>query len=719
MQLRRTPIRALGGALILIGSAQAQSFTNNTSDIPQSGGTNNSNSENVDFGDVDLDGDWDAVFADGGDCCNDQNRIWINDGYAQGGTIGVFIDRTSQRFPAIQDSSRDIEFADIDNDTDLDIYVSQTSEHNNQSNRWWVNQGMAQGGNIGFYNDETAARWVNIAGPGSSISNSSKLAGGGFLDWSCDCDFADLDNDGDLDLVHSSYGGQFDGGVPTRLFLNDGNGFFEEFNPAGVQLTGTDISNGTAAIWCEGVHIDDTTDTTGAQCDIADNPLDIDLGDFDGDLDIDILHGARNQYVRIFENRLEENGGTLGFRDVTFARFTDTSNRSGNYEQEIGDIDNDGDLDIYGLNWGSSSGGFSLSDVILKNDGNGNFGTRTVLANSSPDDNEGDFIDYDNDGDVDLLVASFTFDHRMYRNDGTGAFTDVSNAALPNGINSIGLDVDIADLDEDGDYDAIISHDGGAKNVYLENTHNVADTHAPRLYRLEQAPNRAASATPTVVRVQVYDNTSYYITWYNNTWLEVTVDGGTPTTYPMITSGGQIFRGEIPGNLVGNVVYRAFSEDQYGNQASTPTESYTATGGGCSPTVYCTAAQNPSSNGCVASISTSSPGVCPVAGANNYDIVMSGGEINKPGIVFYSLSGQATIPFSSGQLCVQPPIQRTAVQNTGNGGGACTGALSLTVNDPGGINFTTGTQVNFQCWMRDPASAPTTDVSDAVEVTFQ
>jgi len=202
----------LGSGLALVGllafstAAEAQ-FQNNTSDIPSSGSANNSRSENIDFGDIDLDGDWDAVWADGGDADQDQNRIWINQGNLQGGTTGVFVDDTAARAPAVNDQSRDIEFADIDNDGDLDIYVSNTSAIVTQSNRWWINRGGIQAATIGFYTDDTSARWVGLSDLDSSVPTGAVLGTGGFKDWSCDCDFGDLDNDGDLDLVHSSYGG--------------------------------------------------------------------------------------------------------------------------------------------------------------------------------------------------------------------------------------------------------------------------------------------------------------------------------------------------------------------------------------------------------------------------------------------------------------------------------------------------------------------------------
>jgi hypothetical protein len=47
------------------------------------------------------------------------------------------------------------------------------------------------------------------------------------------------------------------------------------------------------------------------------------VGDIDGDLDLDLLHGARQDFLpRMFGNRLEESGGVLTFfRDVTTASF--------------------------------------------------------------------------------------------------------------------------------------------------------------------------------------------------------------------------------------------------------------------------------------------------------------------------------------------------------------------------------------------------------------
>ena len=88
---RRTLGIAFAATLASQAPAMAQAMKNTPGQIPQGSPFNNSATENVDFADADLDGDFDAIMADGGDCCNDQNRIWINLGGAQAGTMGFFV----------------------------------------------------------------------------------------------------------------------------------------------------------------------------------------------------------------------------------------------------------------------------------------------------------------------------------------------------------------------------------------------------------------------------------------------------------------------------------------------------------------------------------------------------------------------------------------------------------------------------------------------------
>ncbi len=549
--------------------ASAQSFVNNTDDIPATV----RDTENIDFGDVDLDGDWDAALANGGDSGSQQNDLWINQGGLQGGTTGVFADETVPRFPSVVDNSRDLEFVDFDGDSDVDVYVADISQIFNQPSRWWTNLGGDQGGALGFFADQTETRWVGLGGAGSSIAPSLLLPAGGWVDFPGDGDFADLDGDGDLDLVHSSYGGAYSGTVPTRIFLNDGAGFFSEFNPSGFQLPGLNISNGDPALWCDGVQQHETVDATGAFADIANAVVDFELGDMDGDFDVDVVWTGRNEIKpRYFVNKL--NGGSLGFRDVSTefypAGFSATSST---FDQELGDLDDDDDLDLYGLNW--TSGFF---DVTLENVG-GKLANPTTLPGSSQDEEEGDFLDYDADGDLDLYVANFSGGDKLYRNNGGNpiSFTDVSASELPTGLAGIGRDVETNDVDGDGDYDVFVAN-SDVETFYVENITQTPDANAPRVPLVETVSVAAATSGSVRVRAHVYDNAAYYTIWYHDTDLLVSVDGCALPDLPMSSSRGQVFRGEIPSNLVGSVQYRVRSTDEHGNAGLSSVQGYSATG---------------------------------------------------------------------------------------------------------------------------------------------
>ena len=710
------------------GTAQAQ-FIRNMTSVPTG---NIGATENVDFGDVDGDGDWDAVFADGGDLGNQQNRIWINQGGLQGGVLGTFVDETVPRMPLILDDSRDIEFADIDRDGDLDLNISNTSTFVNQSNRWWVNMGGLQGGTAGYFQDQTATRWLNLGVhgliPQSSLPMMQVLPAGGFLDWSCDSDFGDVDNDGDLDIVHSSYGGGFQGNMPTRIFANDGNGAFEEFNPSGFQFPSAGIQNGYPGLWAEGLQQANTTNSTGAQCDIASSALDIDLADTDGDLDLDILHGARQELPRMFQNRLAENGGNMApLRDVTGAVFPPGyATGSGHYEQEMGDLDGDADVDIIGLNWLVSA---SFTEITLQNAGNGVFRNITPLPNSAPDDNEVDCLDFDMDGDLDLFIANFSGQERLYRNDFAGVgllFAHVTPGMLPPD-NTTSLDADTCDVDGDGDTDVFVANNSNQAEWFLENTSTANDVFPPILAHLEQAPNRAAGSAPTVVRVQVFDNAAYYTNWYNATQLEYSVNGGAFASLPMQSCAGQIFRGELPGQLVGTIDYRARSADQYGNTGVSNTLTFqAAVGCATPPIVYCAGKLN--SLGCLPQIGFSGT---PSASAGQGFVVRGSLVRNrKTGLLFYSLNGRQNSPFQGGTLCVAAPIRRTpALSSLGSTtGNDCTGVFLIDMNrfatgalggSPPAALTVPGTAVNCQWWGRDSgfAAPNNTTLSDGLEYT--
>lgn len=571
--LRYSKLLTLCIGLLGAHPAQAQ-FSLVQSGVPQ----DIDPSEHVDLADVDLDGDWDAAFANGGDVGARQNVLWINMGGAQGGSLGTFEDQTASRFPVISDVSREIEFVDIDGDGDSDIYIANDSTILNQTSRWWINNGGIQGQSTGFFSDFTSQRWVGLGGTGSSVSASLVFPLGGFIDWGSDGEFADLDNDGDLDLIHASYGGSMSGQAPTRLFLNDGLGFFSEFNPSGYQLIGGSIPDGEPALWAEGQHVDDSSNATGQSADIADAVSDADVLDMDGDFDLDIVWSGLNQGLRTFENRGVDAQGLLPFRDVTqTALGTPDLFFSSVYDVEVGDLDGDDHIDLYVINGAPFElGSFALNDMTFLGDGAGGFSVGQLpVPNTGADDNEADFIDYDNDGVMDVFISSFSGDERLFRGIGGGLLEEVP---MDLGYSSISWDSDLADLDLDGDLDAVISAEPNQVNFVLENVVNNPDAIAPRVTALELLGDAVSSSGERVVRTKVLDNSPYYRTAEAQVDLVTSVDGFDLGSTSMRWSGGEVFRGTLPANLVGEVAYQVQAFDLYGNLGVSSSASDTVSG---------------------------------------------------------------------------------------------------------------------------------------------
>jgi hypothetical protein len=704
----------------LCAPAAAQSFQVDTLRTPQTPAGASGFTENVELFDIDGDGDLDTLWANGGEFGVQQNRLWVNQGFAQGGTAGWFLDETAARYPAVLDGSRDIDFVDLDGDGDLDLFVSNTSGISNQSCRFVVNMGGAQGGTEGFFQDQTSTRYRNLGqndgtSTHSSVAPSLVLAGGGYIDWSCDSAFFDVDSDGHPDLVQATYGSLSLGKSPTRIFLNDGAGFFEEFNPSGFQLTGSDIAPGSPGLWCEGVQRQRTTDTSGAECDIANISVSVDGGDLDGDFDVDLLLGEKNDAARIIRNRSVENGGALGFRDMSNASVgvADWAPMLGSYEQEFGDLDNDGDLDLHGTNWNGTC------NIVALNDGSAFFGAPAIVANSCIRHDEPDYIDYDNDGWLDVVVAARAAVEEIFRNDGLGAGANslsITSGVLPVFVaNAMG--VDAADTDLDGDYDLWFANDFDDPETHLVNVTNTPDVHAPRVTAIEQAPARNAGPAPTVVRAHVFDNAAWYITAFNATTIEYSVAGGPFVSAPMTFSGGQVFRGEIPGWEVGAIDYRVRSSDAYGNTGVSATRSFVAAPCAGEPQVYCTAKVN--SAGCTPAIGFSG---APSASAGS-GFVVSATQVldNKAGLLFYSVTGAKLTPYQGGWLCVKSPTIRTSLLNSGSSGAPpCTGVFAFDFNAyiASGTNpvlQTPGQPVWAQFWSRDPLASFQTNRTDALQ----
>ncbi len=142
------------------------------------------------------------------------------------------------------------------------------------------------------------------------------------------------------------------------------------------------------------------------------------------------------------------------------------------------------------------------------------------------------------------------------------------------------------------------------------------------------------------------------------------------------------------------------------------------------PVVYCTAGTT--TNGCVPSIAASaSPSV---TFANPCAISISSLEGQRLGLIFYSVAGPLAAPWGSGGssfLCVKTPTQRSGTQSSGGTAGVCDGTFSLDWNayqlaNPGALGnpWTVGEQAWVQGWFRDPPAPKSTNLTDAVELTY-
>src|SRR5207249_2862794 len=101
---------------------------------------------------------------------------------------------------------------------------------------------------------------------------------------------------------------------------------------------------------------------------------------------------------------------------------------------------------------------FNHRPLLLINDGTGHFTDETAsrLPNITLSSSRAEFADVDNDGDLDLYIVNGgtsrfgTAQGKLYLNDGTGHFTDVTTARMPN-VN-VGQPMDCIFGDIDGNF---------------------------------------------------------------------------------------------------------------------------------------------------------------------------------------------------------------------------------------------------------------------------
>ena len=352
--------------------------------------------ESVAWGDYDNDGDEDLYLtADG------PNHLFRNDGG------GRFTDVTQAAGVGNGGFSVGTAFGDLDNDGDLDLYV--------------VNFGG--GPDVLYRND-------GPVGPGGAyrFSDRTSAAGTSFQDSSRGVAFVDYDRDGLLDIFVLAIG-------PNILYHNDGDLRFRNVAAAlgvnqddqGVGVVATDIDgdgwpdlytgNRSGDLSNLYLNLEGDFDDIASDAGVTARGLGMGVAafDFDNDLDMDLYWTTWPGSGNPVRNRLYENRGDLLFEDIAVASGTDDPLGWG-ISCNAGDIDLDGWQDLFVTNGFDPSSG---ANVLFQNLGNGSFADITGVIGGGAFDGRGvAFADFDNDGDLDLVVTADAGEpNRLWRND--------------------------------------------------------------------------------------------------------------------------------------------------------------------------------------------------------------------------------------------------------------------------------------------------------------
>jgi len=228
----------------------------------------------------------------------------------------------------------------------------------------------------------------------------------------------------------------------------------------------------------------------------AESGLDQQLGglncvgaDYDGDGDVDllVLRGAWWFDAGQIRNSLLENAGDGTFTDVTYEAGLARPARPGQAAAWL-DYDNDGDLDLYVANESRKHDAENPADYpsqLFRNEGDGRFTDVAASAGVTNDRyGKGATVgDYDNDGDPDLYVSNIG-PNRLYENDGDGTFTDVAPRLGVTAPDDRSFACWFFDYDNDGWLDLFVAaFDAQLSDLALESLGRGRTCTRPSLYR--------------------------------------------------------------------------------------------------------------------------------------------------------------------------------------------------------------------------------------------
>lgn len=362
------------------------------------------------------------------------------------------------------DSSHGLAFGDYDNDGDYDLYITNFDSpsilaRNNGDGSFTdvtlatgaVGPDEATGVAWGDYNNDG---WVDLyiasdrdgdrlyqnQGDGTFV-DVTEAAGVSDARQTRGVSWADYNNDGYLDLFLANRYGR---DRSDALFKNNGDGTFTDVAP---ELGLIDQVSTFGGIWF----------------------------DYDNDRDQDLYLA-----IDFGDDRFYINNGDGTFTDATEAAgFGPPEHAMG---VAIGDSDNDLDLDLFVDNNQDGTNAMHGPSLLFRNNSDGTF-TEVTLEVGLEDRNTVDwgtnFIDYDNDGDLDLAVVAGALlsdgqANVLWQNDGFGQFSEVTDSTFTS-HNGAAYGSAWSDYDQDGDLDWFIANELDQANVVFRNDGPVAN----------------------------------------------------------------------------------------------------------------------------------------------------------------------------------------------------------------------------------------------------
>ncbi|WP_338765374.1 FG-GAP-like repeat-containing protein [Bernardetia sp. ABR2-2B] len=412
---------------------------------------------------------------------------------------------------------RSVIWGDINNDGWLDFARNTSATGNNQSSiHFYLNDGNAP--NNSFILIQTVCNGSDNGNAGGVVNpaQQNEIDNGRLVDGQNTegLGWLDYNNDGFLDLVIENHNHGIDI-LENQFFWGDladatPNDAVSIINLGGVTCDHPSNPNGNPRTYPPFIHVTPDEDPKGLITGATDGDY-LTIGDFNDDGYLDIL-GRKNNERDLFAN----NGNNFFPVNLTFNGQANNGNKGGVAFCDF-DSDGDFDI-IWTSNDNQTNGNENFiwmqtglySENFLKLDGTNATTQRNPIDGVLNNVDGCACGDIDNDGDVDLFLSAGNGSSYMFRNDGVdgnGVPILVDNtAAYGINVNANGEGVNLVDYDNDGDLDLYINVNGGDNQLWRN------DLQCPKNNLKVEAlvciePGLYREAVGTTIRIESMDGT--------------------------------------------------------------------------------------------------------------------------------------------------------------------------------------------------------------------